>query len=303
MSGTGVATIGDCRIAYRRAGTSGPAVVLCHGAGIDDATVSWRHTIDSLADDYRVYGLDWPEYGSSTGNVEHTIESYIDVLDGFLETLPDERVSLAGISMGGGVALGYALANPDRIERLALVDSYGLGGHLPRALPWKIVAQFPGVTEFGKIAASTTPASVRMVLDNLVADADALPEPFVEDVRAKLMEPGSIQAFKEFQGNELSFNGRVATNFADDLESLPVPTLLVHGKDDPLVPVEWSIRAADRIPDAKLDLVDDCGHWTPRERPEWFNERLREWLPEERGAPKPQYAKAKMPGVTRVNSD
>ncbi|MXV62673.1 alpha/beta fold hydrolase [Natronorubrum sp. JWXQ-INN-674] len=300
MTGTGIATVGDCRIAYRRAGTSGPPVVLCHGAGIDDATVSWRHTIDALADDYRVYGIDWPEYGNSTGDVTHTLETYVDVLEGFLKTIPEERVSLAGISMGGGVALGYALEHPDRVEQLALVDSYGLGDRLPNALPWKLLSQVPGMTEFGKIAASTSTKSVRMVLDSLVADADDLPDPFVEDVRQKLMEPGSIQAFKEFQGNELSFDGRVETNFVDDLETLSVPTLLVHGKEDPLVPVEWSMRAADRIPDAELDLVDNCGHWTPRERPERFNERLLDWLPDSH-APRPQYPKAEIPGLTRAS--
>jgi len=303
MSGTGVATIGDCRIAYRRAGTSVPPVVLCHGAGIDDATVSWRHAIDALADDYRVYALDWPEYGNSSGDVEHTVETYVDILEGFLETLPFERVSLAGISMGGGVALGYALDNPDRVERLALVDSYGLGGRLSSALQWKFLSQIPGMTEFGKIAASTSTRSVRRVLASLVADADALPEPFVDDVRQKLMEPGSIQAFTAFQNNELSFSGRVATNFVDDLESLSVPTLLVHGEDDPLVPLEWSERAAKLIPDAELDVIEDCGHWTPRERPDRFNERLRGWLPDPQRVSTPQYTKAGMPGVTRVSSD
>ncbi|ELY35731.1 alpha/beta fold hydrolase [Natronorubrum tibetense] len=301
MTGTGVTTVGDCRIGYCRAGTSGPPVVLCHGAGIDDATVSWRHAIDALSDDYRVYGFDWPEYGRSTGDVTHTIETYVDVLEGFIETIPDDRVSLAGISMGGGAALGYALEHPERVEQLALIDSYGLGGRLPNALPWKLLSQIPGMTEFGKIAASATSDSVRMVLDSLVADSSALPDPFVEDVRQKLMEPGSIQAFKQFQNNELSFNGRVATNFVDDLDSLAVPTLLVHGKEDPLVPVEWSARAARRIPDAELDLVRNCGHWTPRERPERFNESLRNWLPDYRRVPKPRYPKAQMPGVTRAS--
>jgi len=303
MSGTGVATIDGCRIAYRRAGTDGPPVVLCHGAGIDDATVSWRRAIDALAEDYRVYGIDWPEYGNSTGPVTHTVETYVDILEGFLETLPDERVSLAGISMGGGVALGYTLANPDRVEQLALVNSYGLGRRLPNALPWKLLSQVPGMTEFGKVAASTSPANVRLVLDSLVADAAAVPDPFVTDVRRKLIEPGSLRAFTEFQRNELSFNGRVETNFVTDLESLSVPTLLVHGLEDPLVPVRWSIRAAERIPEAELALIADCGHWTPRERPERFNERLREWLPEPKRAPRPRYPKAKMPGVTRVDGD
>ncbi|ELY55094.1 alpha/beta hydrolase fold protein [Natronolimnohabitans innermongolicus JCM 12255] len=274
---------------------------MLHGAGIDDATVSWRHAIDVLAEDYRVYGIDWPEYGRSTGDVTHTIDTYVDVLEGFLESLPYERVSLAGISMGGGVALGYALENPNRVEQLALVDSYGLGGRLPNALPWKVLGQMPGVTEFSKIAASATTDSVRLVLDHLVADASELPDPFVADIRQKLMEPGSIQAFKEFQNNELSFNGRVATNFVDDLESLSMPTLLVHGKQDPLVPVEWSVRAADRIPEADLELLDDCGHWTPRERPERFNEMLLEWLPDDRCVPTPEYPPAEIPGLTRAS--
>ncbi|MDQ2050359.1 alpha/beta hydrolase [Natronolimnohabitans sp. A-GB9] len=301
MTGTGVTTVGDCRIGYRRAGSSGPPVVLLHGAGIDDATVSWRHAIDVLAEDYRVYSLDWPEYGRSTGDVTHTIDTYVDVLDGFLETLPFERVSLAGISMGGGAALGYALEHPDRLDQLALVDSYGLGGRLPNALPWKLWAQVPGMTEFGKIAAGATNNTVRRVLDSLVADADELPDQFVEDVREKLMEPGSIQAFKQFQQNELSFNGRVATNFVDDLESLSVPTLLVHGEDDPLVPVEWSIRAAGRIPGSELERIENCGHWATRERPERFNEILLEWLPDDRRVPTSQYPKAEIPGLTRAS--
>ena len=300
MTGTGVTTVGNCRIGYRRAGTSGPPVVLLHGAGIDDATVSWRHAIDALADDYRVYAIDWPEYGRSTGSVAHTVETYIDILDGFLESLPYERVSLAGISMGGGVALGYALSSPERVDRLALVDSYGLGGRLPNALPWKLLSQVPGMTEFSKIAASVTTDNVRLVLDHLVADANGLSDEFVEDAREKLMEPGSIRAFEEFQHNELSFDGRVATNFVDDLDDLSVPTLLIHGEDDPLVPLEWSKRAADRIPEAELDVIPNCGHWAPRERPERFNESLRNWLPERRCAPTPEYPTAEMPGVTRV---
>ncbi|WP_090383419.1 alpha/beta fold hydrolase [Natronobacterium texcoconense] len=301
MTGTGVTTVGNCRISYRRAGTSGPPVVLLHGAGIDDSTVSWRHAIDALAEQYRVYSIDWPEYGESTGAISHSIDTYVDVLDGFLETIPDEQVSLVGISMGGGAALGYALEHPGCVDRLALVSSYGLGGRLPNALPWKYLGQVPGVTEFGKVAASVTNESVRLVLDNLVADAADLPDPFVEDVREKLLEPGSIRAFKEFQHNELSYGGRVATNFVDDLESLSVPTLLVHGTQDPLVPVKWSTRAASRVPESKLALVEECGHWVPRERPQKCNEILTEWLPDHRCVPKPQYPKAEIPGLTRVS--
>lgn len=301
MTGTGIATVGDCRIAYRRAGTTGPPVVLLHGAGIDDATVSWRHTIDALAEEYRVYAPDWPGYGESTGEVDHTIETYVDVLEGFIATLPYDRVSLVGISMGGGAALGYALAAPERVDRLALVNSYGLGGRLPEALAWKHLAQIPGATAFGKFAAGASDQTARLVLDRLVADASSLPPAFVADVRSKLTAPRSLQAFEAFQDNELSWGGRVATNFVDDLESLAVPTLLVHGRQDPLVPPEWSVRAADTIPEADLALIDDCGHWTPRERPSTFNARLREWLPERQVDPTRRYRRGEIPGLERAS--
>ncbi|WP_247003584.1 alpha/beta fold hydrolase [Halosolutus gelatinilyticus] len=297
MTGTGVATVGNCRIAYRRAGTAGPPIVLLHGAGVDDATVSWRHTVDALADEYRVYAPDWPGYGESTGPIEHTIDAYVDVLDGFLAALPFDRVSLVGISMGGGAALGYALANPDRVDRLVLVNSYGLGGRLPAALPWKHLTQVPGAAEYGKIACSASNRTVRLVLEGLVADATDLSVEFVDDVREKLATPGSLRAFTAFQRNELSFSGRAATNFVDDLDSLAVPTALVHGRRDPLVPVEWSIRAARRIPDAQLELLDACGHWAPRERPRRFNERLRDWLPESRRVSTPSYPNGEIPGL------
>lgn len=300
MTGTGIATVGGCRIAYRRAGTDGPPVVLLHGAGIDDATVSWCHAIDALAETCQVYAPDWPEYGESIGSIEHTTERYVTVLDEFLETLPYDSVSLVGISMGGGAALGYALANPERVDRLALVNSYGLGARLPDGLLWKHLSQIPGAAEFGKIAASASDQTVRLVLNSLVADASELPQPFVDDVRAKLKTPRSLQAFKQFQDNELSYTGRVATNFVDDLASLAVPTMLIHGRQDPLVPIEWSIRAADRIPDAELKLIQDCGHWAPRERPRQFNDLLLEWLPDERITPRIEYPKAQMPGLESV---
>lgn len=301
MTGTGIATVGECRIAYRRAGTDGPPVVLLHGAGIDDANLSWRHAVDALADDYRVYAPDWPGYGESTGPVDHTVDGYVEVLAGFLASLPYERVSLVGISMGGGVALGYALANPDRVDRLALVNSYGLGGRLPRALLWKHLSQLPGATAFGSLAAGVSPTTVRFALDRLVADAGALPPAFVDDVRAKLVAPGSLRAFEAFQGNELSINGRVATNYVDDLESLSVPTLLIHGRQDPLVPARWSIRAARRIPQVELELVEDCGHWTPRERPERFNARLLEWLPDRACDPTRRYPRGEIPGLEHTD--
>ncbi|WP_254768124.1 alpha/beta fold hydrolase [Salinilacihabitans rarus] len=278
MSGTGVATVDGVRIAYRRAGTDGPPVVLLHGGGVDDATLSWRHAIDHLADDHRVYAPDWPGYGDSADGVVHSTESYVELLGGFLDAVGLDAPSLAGISMGGAAALGFALDRPDRVNRLALVDSYGLGGDIPVGPFWRAAAYVPGANAAAWSALGVSTAAARIGLGNVVADPAALSHGFVEDVRSRASQPGAGRAFEAFQRNELAPDGTAVTNYADDLGSLSAPTLLVHGAEDPLFPARWAERAAERIPDADLAILEDCGHWTPRERPERFNEVLGAFL-------------------------
>ncbi|WP_255191453.1 alpha/beta fold hydrolase [Natronobeatus ordinarius] len=276
--GTGVTTVDGCRIAYRRAGTEGPPVVLLHGGGVDDATLSWRHTLEELAEGYQVYAPSWPGYGESMGPLEHTTDSYVSLLEGFLESVGLEQCALAGISMGGAAALGFALEYPQRVERLTLVGSYGLGERIPVGSFWKTVAHVPGMNALGWNALALSSEATRVGLSGVVADPVRLSPEFVEDVRSRARRSDAGRAFEAFQRNELAPDGTVVTNYADDLESLTVPTLLVHGAEDPLFPARWSRRAADRLPDAELAVLEDCGHWPTRERPEVFNAILREFL-------------------------
>ena len=276
--GTGVTTVEGTRIAYRRAGTEGPPVVLLHGGGVDDATLSWRHAIEDLADTHRVYAPDWPGYGDSVGDVTHSTRAYVSLLSGFLESIDVDDVTLVGLSMGGAAALGYAFENADRVNRLALVGSYGLGEEIPVGTLWKTTAHVPGANALGWNALGTSRAATRVGLGNVVSDPYGLPQEFVEGVRKRASQPGAGAAFEAFQRNELAADGTALTNFADDLEELSVPTLLVHGSEDPLFPARWSKRAAERIPQADLEVVTECGHWVPREKPETFNETLQSFL-------------------------
>ncbi len=286
--GTGVTTIAgigengdtDIRLSYRRAGTSGAPVVLLHGGGVDDATLSWRHAIDALADDYRVYAPDWPGYGDSTPVGEQTIDSYVSILEGFFaETdLDDESVTLVGISMGGAGALGYTLQHPENVDALGLVDSYGLGRRIPGASFFKSAAHVPGANALGWTAMSVSNELARLALGNVVANSADLDPAFVDEFRSRASQRGAGEAFEAFQRAELTADGEARTDFTDDLESLSVPTLLVHGVDDPLFPVRWSKRAHERLPNSRLEIIDNCGHWVPRERPDVFNEILTSFL-------------------------
>jgi|APHM01.1.fsa_nt_gi Predicted hydrolases or acyltransferases (alpha/beta hydrolase superfamily) len=253
---------------YLDAGAGDP-VVLLHGAGIDAAGVSWKHVIPELAETHRVIAPDLPGHGESgKPNLRYTTEYYIDVLGALIEDLELSAPSLAGISMDGGIALGYALAN--EVDRLALVDSYGLGtdtGWRPAAAT---TLQIPVADRVGWDVMGATEGTVRGTLDGYLHNPT---QDVVEDVHEILQQPGYGRAMRSWQRSEFRLYG-FRTCYLDDLARLAVPTLLVHGANDTLFPSAWSERADERLDNSELHVFEKCGHWPPRERPDQFNDVL-----------------------------
>ncbi len=276
-------TVHEQRLHYLEAGVGNasgePPIVLLHGSGIDDAALSWKHAIEFLAEDCgrRVYAPDWPGYGESDDPKETTTEYYVSVLSGFLDALGLDTSVLVGISMGGSAALGYALDHSERISRLVLVDSYGLRDAVPGGTGSYLLANTPFANLFGRQLAAASEAGTRFAIGEFVHDPAALDDAFVREVNKRLREPGAGSAFFSFMREEFRPDG-VRTDYSDRLSELRVPTLLVHGAEDPLVPVEWSETAAASIPDATLVVIDRCGHWPPRERPDEFHDVLAEFI-------------------------
>lgn len=266
------------RVRYAAAGSDdAPPVVLLHGGGVDAAAFSWKRAIPALADDFRVYAPDWPGYGESGPPTRRpTVEYYVDVLGDFLDELDLPAASLVGISMGGGVALGYALSHPARVRRLVLVDSYGLGGAVPGGPLSAALAGTPGaisaVWKLLRRSRRLTALAVRAAVD----PRNLTPE-LVDDAHAEVGRPDAGRAWAAFQRAEVGRHG-LRTNYLDRLPDLAVPTLLVHGERDAFVPVEWATRAAALIPDGEVRVLADCGHVPPRERPEAFVAAVREFL-------------------------
>lgn len=269
---TGLTVSGtDVSVRYLEAG-SGPSVVLLHGIGLDSATVSWRYTVSDLAEDHRVYAPDFPGHGESDKpDVGYTMEYYRDVLAAFLRQEGLEDASLVGISMGGGIALGHAIESGMRPDRLALVDSYGLGGDAYWR-PWASVAlRSPMAGGLFKGVGSSR-AAVAGVLRGLVGGTDLDPE-FVEDVYEAVQDDRVGRALRRWQRSEFGFTG-LKTDYSDRLDELDVPTLFAHGAEDPLLPASWSVRASEAMPNADLRLFEDTGHWPPRERPREFSRAI-----------------------------
>lgn len=129
----GWAEVEGLRIHYFASGERREApVLLLHGGGFDSASLSYKHAIGPISEHYRTLAPDWPGYGQSDKpKIEYTTEYYVGFLGRLMDTLGLERASLVGISMGGAISLGFTLRSPQRVEKLVLVDSHGLGGEVP----------------------------------------------------------------------------------------------------------------------------------------------------------------------------
>lgn len=256
----------------------GPPVVLLHGGGIDAAAVSWREAIPRLANDFTVYAPDWPGYGGSDEpETTPSTPYYHEVLVDLLDSLDLERVALVGISMGGGVALSVSLDHPERVSRLVLVDSLGLGGVVPGGYLGYLFTRIPYVSELTWALLRRSRRLWALSLRGIVADPGAITEDLLDDVAWAGRQPNAGRAFRTFQWTEVDRRG-LATDFSDRFAELRMPTLLVHGESDPLVPVAWAVRAERQIPDAELCVLENCGHWPPREQPDRFVEAVGPFL-------------------------
>jgi len=254
------------------AGGEGPPLILLHGIGLDAATVSWRHAMPVLAEDHTVYALDLPGHGASDKpRRTYTTEYYVDTLSAFIDELEIEGAGLVGISMGGAVALGHALDGGDP-EGLVLVDSYGLGQDAYWRSGASVALRMPFADSmlWGSVGSRM---AVRSSLRGLAGRS--LPDELVDDVH-DAVSPATMRAMRSWQRHEFQADG-LRTDYTERLPSLETETLLIHGRDDPLLPVSWSERANSQLPDSELAVIEGCGHWPPRERPEQFNRAVGEF--------------------------
>jgi len=259
-------TVDGDRLHYLRSGNSGPPVVLLHGGIIDAAHLTWGSAIEPLGQNARVYALDLLGYGrSDRPEVSYATTMHVETVAGFIEAVGLETAHIVGASLGGGIGLGVALDHPDRVGRLIGVDAFGLGRGLPRGLFTYIVAQLPVLNKLSLALLRRSRGLTEASLEGLVADPDVISGDLVDAVYEQLQERGVGKPFRRWRRHEVTPRG-YRTVYRDRLTDLTVPTLLLHGAEDDLFPVEWAESAAESSPAVDLEVFEGCGHWLPRER-------------------------------------
>jgi pimeloyl-ACP methyl ester carboxylesterase len=266
--------VSGVRTHYQRGGEAGALLLLLHGGGTDSASLSWGLLLPELAQIRVAMALDWPGYGQSDRTPRpYTQEYYLDFLGAFLDALQIERLGLAGISMGGGLALGFALRHPERVERLALLDSYGLAERAPYHLLSYLFVRMGWLNRLSWAWVRRSRSLAGYSLRSIFHDPKRITPELVDQVYEEVRRPYPGRAFEAFQRSEL-LPGRLRTVYMARLGELRLPVLLVHGEYDPLVPVQAARLAQGRLPNARLEVIPGCGHWPQRERPDLVNPLL-----------------------------
>jgi pyruvate dehydrogenase E2 component (dihydrolipoamide acetyltransferase) len=232
--------VGGLDVHYFTAGQGDPLVVL-HGGGGDART--WMNNIAALSDYYTVYAPDLPGYGGSQpldGN--YYIPELAEFVDSFSDNLELENFHLVGHSLGGGIALNYALKSPHRIRKLVLVSSLCLGREI--AL-WVRLLSIPAICRSIGSAVLAVLKSIKWLIKALLVPVEFV-MPFSP---ASVNLGGSVTTFKE-----------QTLVLANRLSEIVMPTLVVWGAKDPIVPVRHAYAAAQLIPDCQLKVFKDRGH-------------------------------------------
>ena len=243
---------------YLDAGTGEP-VVLLHGSGPGvSAWANWQHTLPALARDFRVLAPEVVGYGATSrpDDVRYSLDTWTGHVLGFLDALGLDRVCLVGNSLGGRISLALAEQHPDRVARMVLMGSPGVG---------------MVVTEGLKALRGYQPSPENMRA--LLLDYFAVDPTIITDELVQLRYQASVETFDAYRA--MFFDPRHAGNdlgiTEDQVRSINTPTLLVHGREDKVVPPEVSWTMVRLLPDADLHVFARCGHWTQIERAREFN--------------------------------
>ena len=261
---------------YLTAGNDGPPLVLIHG----DATsaLDWSWVLPSLAATHRVYAPDLPGFGDSAKpNRDYSLEFFTQFLADFLDALGIERAVLAGNSLGGIIALRFALAHSEQVAALVLVDSSGLGHSITPLLSQLTIPLY------GEVAISGCQTPVGAKMRSWLRAALFFAHPFqtpavwLEEQERMAQMSGFLAASLSSLRAQLNIFGQYQV-LLDSLPQLQMPTLVVWGTDDKVIPKEHGQAAVSRLKQGQLALIPDCGHIPHIERPEEFTAQLSQFL-------------------------
>jgi len=245
---------------YHDVGEGSPLILL-HGSGPGvSGWANWRGVIPELSKRFRVLVPDQVGFGYTAEPADFNyqfMDSWVAQISAFIEGLQLDKVCLVGNSFGGAVALAVTIARPDLVDRLVLMGAVGVPGVMTPELDqiWGYTPSFEAMKG--------------------MLDVMAFNRAIVTDDLAELRYQASLRAGVQARYEKLFPAPRqrwldAASQDYSDIAAIQAPTLLLHGRDDRVIPLEMSLRMHQLIANSQLHVFGNCGHWTQIEQSSRF---------------------------------
>ena len=270
--------VNSIQVHYKIAGSGQPVLILLHGFGA--STYTWHKVMDSLADKGTVIAFDRPAFGLTerlmpgewSGENPYSDAFQVQLTVGLMDALNAEDAVLVGHSAGGSIALQTALAYPERVSGLVLVDaSVAAGNGMPGLARW--LANTPQLKRLGPyLSRSLTGKEGDAFLETSWYDFTK----FTEEDKAAYRKPLQMANWDVALWEYTKANR--GANLTQHLAGIKMPVLVISGEDDRIIPLAESQRIAAGLPVAKLITLAACGHVPQEECPEQFLPPVLEYI-------------------------
>jgi len=244
-------------------------VVLVHGLG-DRASDTWANVIPELARRFHVLAFDLPGFGrSSKDNQLYSPDNYVAFIDFLVTKLGYQEFMLVGHSMGGNIALRYTSTYPQKVRRLMLVDAAGI---LHRVTYSNFLTHF-GIRMLPQFYSSQS-GDIQDIASLIIGQLAARNGMMEMGEQMLLNDPRLRQKILGGDASTIAAYAMIMTDYSDRLRGLKIPTLIIWGKQDNVIPLRTGKVLATNLTNAGLVIFDETGHSPMTEKPS----RFRHWL-------------------------
>ncbi len=254
---------------YHEAGQGTP-VIMIHGSGPGvSAWSNWRLAIPYLAEDVHVFAYDQLGFGYTElpAANSYSLAVWLEHLFSFMQAVGVEKAHLIGNSMGAAVALAAAAAHPEKVGKLVLMGAMGVHFPIPEGLD-AVWGYTPSVE------------NMKHLIDIFAFDRQLVTDALAEQRYQASIRPGMQEAFSSMfpQPRQRGVDGLAV--YEEVLHEIQSPTLIFHGREDRVIPLETSLQLINILPNVQLHIFGHCGHWTQTEHATEFNRLVRDFLME-----------------------